>query len=185
MKRIPFDEMWLELTRVLRAAGFEEDKAKRCAQIFTENTCDGVMSHGLNRFPAFVTNVKMGVVKLHVEPELVRSLGAIEQWDGKQGVGPLNAEIAMNRAIALARGHGIGCVGLRNTNHWMRAGTYGLLAAAGGLYWNLLDEYDRAHAAVGCYREQTWEQSHGGLYPPWRGTYPPGYGHESVLYGQA
>lgn len=132
MKRIPFDEIWQELTRVLLAVGFEDSTAKRCAQIFTENTCDGVASHGLNRFPAFVTDVKTGLVKTRVEPELVNSFGALEQWDGKRGVGLLNAEKAMKRAIELSRGHGIGCVGLRNTNHWMRAGTYGLLAAEAG-----------------------------------------------------
>jgi 3-dehydro-L-gulonate 2-dehydrogenase len=62
----------------------------------------------------------------------VNSFGALEQWDGKRGIGLLNAEKAMKRAIELSREHGIGCVGLRNTNHWMRAGTYGLLAAEVG-----------------------------------------------------
>jgi 3-dehydro-L-gulonate 2-dehydrogenase len=28
--------------------------------------------------------------------------------------------------------HGVGCIALRNTNHWMRAGTYGLQAADAG-----------------------------------------------------
>ena len=120
MKRIHFDEIWQELTRILLALGFENSRAKRCAYIFTENTCDGVTSHGLNRFPSFVTAIKSGLVKTKVEPELVRSLGAIEQWDGMRGVGPLNAEKAMKRAIELSRGHGLGCVGLCNTNHWMR-----------------------------------------------------------------
>jgi 3-dehydro-L-gulonate 2-dehydrogenase len=48
------------------------------------------------------------------------------------GIGLWNAHIAMGRAIELARPHGLGCVGLRNTNHWMRAGTYGLQAADAG-----------------------------------------------------
>ncbi len=132
MKRIPFDEIWQELTRILLALGFENSKAKRCANIFTENTCDGVASHGLNRFPSFVTAVKTGLVNIRVEPEIVKSLGTIEQWDGMKGIGPLNAEKAMKRAIELSRMHGLGCVGLRNTNHWMRGGTYGLLAAEVG-----------------------------------------------------
>jgi 3-dehydro-L-gulonate 2-dehydrogenase len=132
MKRIPFDEILQELTRILLALGFEDSKAKKCALIFTQNTCDGVNSHGVNRFPSFVTDVKTGGVKPEAEPELVSSFGAIEQWDGKRGIGPLNAEKAMKRAIELSRGNGIGCVGLRNTNHWMRAGTYGLLAAEAG-----------------------------------------------------
>ena len=132
MERIHFDEIWQELTRVLLSVGFDDYRAKRCAQIFAENTCDGVTSHGLNRFSDFVTNVKTGIINVQVEPEPVNSFGVLEQWDGKRGVGPLNVEKAMNRAIELSRGSGIGCVGLRNTNHWMRAGTYGLLAAEAG-----------------------------------------------------
>jgi 3-dehydro-L-gulonate 2-dehydrogenase len=38
----------------------------------------------------------------------------------------------MERAIALSHEHGIGCVSLRNTNHWMRGGSYGWQAAEAG-----------------------------------------------------
>jgi 3-dehydro-L-gulonate 2-dehydrogenase len=38
----------------------------------------------------------------------------------------------MERAIRLASEHGIGCVALRNTNHWMRGGTYGWQAVEAG-----------------------------------------------------
>ena len=37
------------------------------------------------------------------------------------------------RAIALSREHGIGCVAMANTNHWMRGGTYGWQAAEAGV----------------------------------------------------
>jgi 3-dehydro-L-gulonate 2-dehydrogenase len=132
MERVPFDEILQELTRILLTLGFDRSKAEKCALIFTQNACDGVTSHGVNRFPNFVADVKTGLVMPHAEPEYISSFGAIEQWDGKKGAGPLNAETAMKRAIELSRGNGIGCVGLRNTNHWMRAGTYGLLAAEAG-----------------------------------------------------
>jgi 3-dehydro-L-gulonate 2-dehydrogenase len=132
MTRIPFDEIHQELKRVLLSVGFEDGRAETCARIFTENTCDGVYSHGLNRLPRFVALVKEGFVKPEATPELVSAFGALEQWDGRQGPGPLNALAGMSRAVELSRAHGIGCVGLRHTNHWMRAGTYGLLAAEAG-----------------------------------------------------
>ena len=50
-----------------------------------------------------------------------------------RGPGNLNALAAMERAIELGRAHGIGCVALNNTNHWMRAGTYGWQAAEAGM----------------------------------------------------
>jgi len=39
----------------------------------------------------------------------------------------------MAAAIAGARAHGIGCVALARTNHWMRGGTYGWQAADAGV----------------------------------------------------
>lgn len=38
----------------------------------------------------------------------------------------------MQRAMELAREHGLGCVALADTSHWMRAGTYGWQAADAG-----------------------------------------------------
>ena len=99
---------------------------------------------------------RTGVVDIHAEPTLVSRLGVIEQWDGNGGVGLLNAEVAMARAIETAGVHGAGCVGLKNTNHWMRAGTYGLQAAdAGciGICWTnttaLMPPWGAAAAKVG------------------------------------
>ena len=48
------------------------------------------------------------------------------------GIGLINAHLAMGRAIEIAKANGMGCIGLRNTNHWMRAGAYGLQAADAG-----------------------------------------------------
>jgi 3-dehydro-L-gulonate 2-dehydrogenase len=39
----------------------------------------------------------------------------------------------MERAIALSHMHGMGCVALANTNHWMRGGSYGWQAADAGV----------------------------------------------------
>jgi 3-dehydro-L-gulonate 2-dehydrogenase len=57
----------------------------------------------------------------------------MERWDGRRGPGNLNAHASMARAIALAREHGVGCVALANTNHWMRGGSYGWQAAEAGV----------------------------------------------------
>jgi 3-dehydro-L-gulonate 2-dehydrogenase len=48
------------------------------------------------------------------------------------GPGILNALYCTDRAIELAGKYGIGLVGLNNTTHWMRGGTYGRYAASKG-----------------------------------------------------
>jgi 3-dehydro-L-gulonate 2-dehydrogenase len=123
-----FQEMKDEFYRVLEATGFSAERATTLARIFAETTRDGVHSHGINRFPMFVEQMRSGMTNVNVAPEQTGNLGIIEQWDGKMGVGPLNAHFCMGRAIALAQEHGMGCAALKNTNHWMRPGSYGLQA---------------------------------------------------------
>jgi len=121
-----------EFSRVLLKLGFDFGKAKLCAQVFTENSLDGVYTHGVNRFPRFVRYIKKGVIDVQAEPELKHRTHALEQWDGHLGPGILNALFSTDRAVALSRESGIGCVALAYTNHWMRGGTYAWRAAKAG-----------------------------------------------------
>src|SRR5258708_1033782 len=131
--RIPYQELFDCLLTALVKIGFEGKRAALCARLFTDSSLDGVYSHGVNRFPRFIETIRNGVVDIHAGPQLVTAHGAFERWDGRRGPGNLNAHGCTQRAIALSREHGIGCVALRNTNHWMRGGSYGWQAAAAGV----------------------------------------------------
>lgn len=130
--RIPYPDMQKQLEKVLLQQGFAAQKAEACARIFTENTLDGINSHGINRFPRFVEYIKKGFIDVHADPRCIHSAGALEQWDGQLGPGPLNAAFCTSRAMKLADEHGLGCIAIANTNHWMRGGTYGWQAAKKG-----------------------------------------------------
>lgn len=130
--RISSEKMKSEFYRILLKHGFSERKAEKCAEIFMANSLEGVYSHGVNRFPRFVKSIREGYIKPDAVPTLVHKAGSIEQWNGNLGPGPLNASFATERAIDLAKESGIGLIGLSNTNHWMRAGTYGWQAARKG-----------------------------------------------------
>ncbi len=133
MLRIPFDELQATLKSILLEAGFSADRADLSARLFAEASLDGVYSHGLNRFPRYMQMIREGSIDIHAEPECINRAWALEQWDGRGGPGNLNAYAAMGRALGLAREYTIGCVGLRNTNHWMRGGSYGWQAADAGM----------------------------------------------------
>jgi 3-dehydro-L-gulonate 2-dehydrogenase len=47
---------------ILCKVSFPDSEASQIALIFTESTFDGVFSHGINRFPRFINDVKKGVV---------------------------------------------------------------------------------------------------------------------------
>jgi 3-dehydro-L-gulonate 2-dehydrogenase len=129
---IPLEDMVTEFRRILVKHGFNEVKAEECARVFAENSLDGVATHGVNRFPRFVHYVREGIVRVDAEPVLKHRAGSIEQWNGCLGPGPLNAIRCTERAMEIAREHGLGCVALSNTNHWMRGGYYGWKAVKAG-----------------------------------------------------
>src|SRR5437667_320916 len=179
--RIPYSELFAGLLRVLLKLGFEQQRARLCAQLFADASRDGVYSHGLNRFPQFVRMIQTGVIAVDAEPELVASWGSLERWNGRSGPGNLNAYRSMDRAIALSRERGIGCVALANTNHWMRGGSYGWAGRRCRCHRNLLDQYNGKSAAVGSQQSACRQQSFD--YCGATGERPcgPRYGHVAIL----
>ena len=125
-------EMYRVLDKVMREHRVPEEKSRRCARLFTDNTLDGVYSHGVNRFARFVRYLRKGYIDPEAEPERIEGMGGLERWDGHFGIGLINAEFCTDRAMELAGKHGIGCVALARTNHWMRGGAYGWKAARKG-----------------------------------------------------
>lgn len=133
--RISPEQMQGEFLRILKTHGFNADDAEQCARIFTDNSLDGVYSHGVYRFKRFIDYIKKKLIDVSARPVIVSSHNAVEQWDGKLGPGPLNALFCANRVTELAQEYGIGCLALAHTNHWMRGGTYGWLAAKKGFIY--------------------------------------------------
>ena len=130
--RIVLEELARTLAGVLAGRGMEAARAERCARLFAETDRDGVYTHGVSRFPRFLRMIDAGGIDVDAAPAVVARLGSLERSDGRRGPGNLNAYAAMGRAMELARQHGIGCVALANTTHWMRGGTYGWQAADAG-----------------------------------------------------
>jgi len=131
--RVSYQDLYDTLLRALGTTGLAPDRAALCARLIADSSRDGVASHGLNLFPRLMKMIRTGVVNVEARPVRVAADGALERWDGQRGVGALNAHASMETAITLARSHGIGCVALANTNHWMRGGSYGWQAADAGV----------------------------------------------------
>lgn len=130
--KIPPPVMESHFYQVLIKRGFSESSAGTCARIFTDNSIDGVYTHGVNRFSRFIKYLADGLINPANEAKCLSRIGCIEQWDGQIGPGPINALICTDRAMEIAAVQGMGCVALANTNHWMRGGTYGWRASKKG-----------------------------------------------------
>jgi 3-dehydro-L-gulonate 2-dehydrogenase len=129
--RIPYQTMIATFREILLEYNFSTERAELCATLFAKASLDGVASHGLNRFPLFLKYIQEGYVDVNAKPERTDAFGSFERWNGNLGPGNLNAHHCMGRAIELAKENGLGCVALKNTNHWMRGGDFG---------WQAVDE---------------------------------------------
>jgi 3-dehydro-L-gulonate 2-dehydrogenase len=130
--KISFKHMQDVLCKLFIKYNFTKSKANLLAKVHTESTFFGVSSHGINRIPLFIEYLEKGLIDINSEAQKVETFGSIERWDGNFGSGVINAIKCTDRAIELAKEHGMGLVALRNTNHWMRGGTYGKHAANAG-----------------------------------------------------
>jgi 3-dehydro-L-gulonate 2-dehydrogenase len=132
MQRIPFADLLTRIEHILLALGLPPERAALAARLTAETDRDGVRTHGIARLPRFAEMVRLRRIDPRATPSLVLAAGAIERWTGHRGPGNLAAYAAMQRAVELAATHGIGLVGLADTSHWMRAGSYGWQAADAG-----------------------------------------------------
>jgi 3-dehydro-L-gulonate 2-dehydrogenase len=133
MPRIPADQLIAHLTALIAAEQVPKSRARRLAELYTQASADGVWSHGVHRVPGLLALLRArAIAQTQNDPRLIAAFGSLHRYDGLGGLGPLNAEFCMDRAMELADANGIGCVALRNTRHWARPGNYGWRAAERG-----------------------------------------------------
>ena len=132
MIKISHEKLFATFKSILLRYSFNQSDAETLAEIFSENSLVGVSSHGVNRFPLFIELIKSKHIIATAKPTKDNSFNALEQWNANFGAGPLNAKMMTERAIKLSSEFGIGCVALKNSNHWMRPGYYAWEAADKG-----------------------------------------------------
>ena len=101
MIRVSYEEAAARMAEGLRPY-LPPEEAMRLARIFADNSADGVHSHGMNRFPRCVKDMRTGVCDPKVlRAERISGLGGLEVWDAHFGVGPLIAEQMADRVSDL------------------------------------------------------------------------------------
>lgn len=131
--RLKFEEIQAVLKKVLLARQCQAELAEKVAYEMARNSLEGTYTHGVNRFARLIESIDEGIVRVDGTPVMKNKSAAIENYDGQLGLGVTNALFSMDRAISLAREYGIGLIALSNTNHWMRAATYGYQACQAGM----------------------------------------------------
>jgi LDH2 family malate/lactate/ureidoglycolate dehydrogenase len=119
-------------TRVLAALGVPEADAALVADSLVQADLWGHQSHGLLRLPWYAARLRSGAVRAVADPAVLSDTGPLVLLDGRDGIGQVLTERARRLAVERARTHGVGVVGVRNSNHFGTAMYFTRRAARDG-----------------------------------------------------
>jgi LDH2 family malate/lactate/ureidoglycolate dehydrogenase len=119
-------------TAVYAGEGMPEDDARLLADTLVQADLWGHQSHGVLRLGWYLDRLRNGVMKPVTQPEVTVDAGAVAVIDGHDGVGQVLTRLATTEAVKRAEVHGIGAVGVRNSNHFGTCMYYTLMGARKG-----------------------------------------------------
>ncbi len=117
---------------LLVAAGLTEDDARDTAACLAHADLRAVGTHGVFRLMQYADSIAAGEINLRPNVRIIHEAGAACLVDADGGYGYRPTFMAVDRAVAIAREQGIGCVGVRNSHHFGMAAAFVLRAADAG-----------------------------------------------------
>jgi LDH2 family malate/lactate/ureidoglycolate dehydrogenase len=132
-QRIPAASLRTFGTRVLVALGVPEADGALVADSLVQADLWGHQSHGFLRLPWYAARLRSGAMRAVTDPAVLSDTGPLVLLDGRDGIGQVLTEQARRLAGERARRHGVGVVGVRNSNHFGTAMYFTRRAARDGL----------------------------------------------------
>ncbi len=90
-------------------------------------------SHGVGMIPIYINSFLAGELKPNIQPKLTLDNTSIVVFDGKKGFGQSVARAAMKKSIKRCKETGLVLMGINNSGHMGRIGSYGEQSAKAGL----------------------------------------------------
>src|SRR5215213_9409900 len=119
-------------TRVLSTLGVPDVDGALVADSLVQADLWGHQSHGFLRLPWYAARLRSGAMRAVPDPAVLSDTGPLVLLDGRDGIGQVLTEQARRTAVERARTHGVGVVGVRNSNHFGTAMYYTRRAAEDG-----------------------------------------------------
>jgi LDH2 family malate/lactate/ureidoglycolate dehydrogenase len=117
---------------VLAAESVPAADARLVARCLVQAELWGHPSHGMLRLGWYVARIRSGVVDPAAKPETLVDRGSLALLDGHEGLGHVVCAHAASEAVRRAGEHGVGLVGVRNSNHFGMAAHYTRMIAEQG-----------------------------------------------------
>lgn len=121
------------LSRLFLSAGCSSSHANLVASVLSFADARGIPSHGCNRADTYINEIKAGLVNASAEPIVAEISGCCAVVDGRNGLGAVTSQLAMETALKLAEEHGASIVVCRSSNHYGAAGFWAKMALDRGM----------------------------------------------------
>jgi uncharacterized oxidoreductase len=150
LRPVPPDDLHRFTMALCAAMGSGPEEARIVADHLVLANLSGHDSHGVGMLPTYHASWKAGALVPNRAGRTTVEDGPILAVDGEMGYGQVIALKATERAIAIARRHGVCVLTVANAHHIGRIGTYSEAAVAAGLvsvqFCNVLST--QAHVAA-------------------------------------
>jgi LDH2 family malate/lactate/ureidoglycolate dehydrogenase len=130
--RIPAESLRHFGTLVLASLGVPDEDGALVADSLVQADLWGHQSHGFLRLPWYAARLRSGAMRAVSDPAVLTDTGPLVLLDGRDGIGQVLTERARRLAVERARAHGVGVVGVRNSNHFGTAMYFTRRAAQDG-----------------------------------------------------
>ena len=120
------------VVEIFTRLGAKPEFAREVAEHLVLANLKGHDSHGVGMTPAYVRNIKAGLLAKDAEAEIEVDNGAVLVVNGNFGFGQVVGRQACDILMQRARETGVVCAGVKNNHHLGRIGTYAEHCAAQG-----------------------------------------------------
>ncbi|MGH8663545.1 MAG: Ldh family oxidoreductase, partial [Burkholderiales bacterium] len=127
--RIQADRLIEFATAVYESEGMPSDDARLIADTLVQADLWGHQSHGVLRLGWYLDRLRNKVMRPTAQIEQLIDAGAMGLVDGHDSVGQVVTMQATKQAMRRAKEHGVGVVGVRNSNHFGTCMYYTLTGA--------------------------------------------------------
>ena len=114
---------------ILCASGVDPSESEIISKVLVWTELIGRTGHGVIRLPIYLKRFEKELIKSPCQPEFYRKSSAIQLLKGKDGFGQFLGHCAMSKAVEIADKHGIGLVGVYESNHFGASAYYVQMAA--------------------------------------------------------
>ena len=121
------------VNQIFMAMGCRKKEAHTITQHLVTANLMGHDSHGVGMIPIYVKGFHQKILFPNITPELIKDESSIMVFNGKRGFGQSVTNLAMEQCIAKCKETGLVLMGINNSGHMGRIGTYGEQCAKVGL----------------------------------------------------